>query len=258
MKHIGIIGMGNLGRSLYSMMTKTGLSVIGKVRSVDKLELLSQQFGYHVSLHDHEILTAQDAIILAVKPSQLKSVCESINHSICPHIPIISTAAVVPLSKLSQWLPRSYHIVRCMPNIPCMTGTGIVPYISDVESDIMMKRLFNPNTILKLHNDEAIDIATIISGCGPAFMAWFVQCLTSINNGSMSAEDAHLLISQTLKGTSSLLDIKTPHEIITAVASPKGVTEAALQQLDEDRVSDIIHQTLKSSFTRIQEINKLI
>lgn len=261
-RNIGVIGMGNLGQSLASMIiTNSRSSVITNIRNkINREEKLYQQFGQtHFLIVDNNrlVVHSSDILILSTKPGQIKDVCDEIKDVVLEDTPIISVAAAIPLSNLKQWLPHSKTIIRCMPNIPCSIGEGIVPYYttaSRIEVNDLMTTIFSPNRIIELDNDKQIDASTVVSGCGPAFLAWFSNYFYT-TGGAIPSSKLNLMIAQTIRGTGTLLESKTTDEIIKEVASPKGATEAALHLLNNEAIQNNIKTALDEAHHRITRIS---
>lgn len=128
------------------------IGLLGTVRRRERADQLHRQFGSRLTLLDDnkELATHADTILLSVKPREIRGICEIIAHSVQKETPIISVAAAVPLNKLHEWLPRSKNIIRCMPNVPCGIGHGIVSYYTNMEPKqamCLMSDIFAPNTV---------------------------------------------------------------------------------------------------------------
>lgn len=259
---IGIIGTGSLGEQLVKMLLRRQdsllpFSVIGSVRRPTRKQELIETFGSRLRLFEdnRQVAIKSDVLILSVKPGQIKDVCKEITPILLDDVPVISAAAAIPLNKLHQWLPSTNTIIRCMPNIPCSIGSGVSTYYSDSPiADILMNDVFAPNMILPVNSDSEVDASTLIAGCGPAFFAWYSQCLKTIGEGIISKDTLNKMIIQTMKGTAEMLRDNTTEEIIHAVASPKGATEAALSSFKHNKIDEEINVALLTAQRRIDTI----
>lgn len=250
MRSIGIIGIGNLGKML--IKTFSGKSLICGLRTLDQ-KLINEYPEIDFTTNHGYLVSNVDTVILAVKPTQLKEVCGQIRSAIGFNTPVISVAAAVPLGKIQEWLPESKTIIRCMPNILCSIGKGIVPYYPWTrDNEILLTKIFDPNPLVVLNNDSEVDTSTVISGCSPAFFAWFANILA--RNDGCSPEITRMLLTSSMKGTASLLETMSSSEIIRLVASPKGATEAALASMDDVNLEN----SLQIARTRIQNIKEQI
>lgn len=269
-RKIGIIGTGGLGEHIIKMLLRrpkllienprsniVPVSVIGSVRNPIREKDLLHRFGSSIILKadNRDIAREVDTLILSVKPGQLEKVCKEITPYLSQKTPIISVAAAAPLKRLHDWLPKSDVVIRCMPNIPCSIGAGIVPFQSTSDQAILiMNDIFAPNIVLSLGNSYGLDASTLISGCGPAFFAWYVECLKKVGEGIIEPDKLNELIVQTMLGTAIMLKTYTPIQIMRAVASPKGATESALSSLHAQEVDEKIHAALIGAQNRLRTI----
>jgi pyrroline-5-carboxylate reductase len=260
---IGIIGTGGLGEHVIKMLLRRpktlmdSVNILGSVRNPIREKDLLHRFGPSIKLEadNRKIAVQADILILSVKPGQVKDICREIHTCLSPKTPVISMAAAVPLEKLCAWLPKMETVIRCMPNIPCSAGTGMVPYHSESKDALgIVTDIFAPNKVLALSGSREMDASTLISGCGPAFISWYVECLKKVGEGIIEAEKLNQLIIQTMLGTATMLQNYTPIQIMRAVASPKGATEAALSSLNIQEIDVKIHAALIAARDRIRTI----
>jgi pyrroline-5-carboxylate reductase len=259
---VGIIGTGSLGENLAKMLLKhSKFSVVGSFRNQIRKQQLINNLGPNILLFDNNLTIAAscDIIILSVKPGQIKDVCQEINPVLSDNVSIISVAAAIPLSKLCEWLPYSKTIIRCMPNIPCSIDEGVITYYSkSLDSDQLIHSLFDPNLVIPVDSDIKIDISTLISGCGPAFFAWYVSCLKQIATDILPSDILNKMINQTMRGTAALLENTTTDLIIKSVASPRGATEAALSSFQSNGINEEINIALMTAQRRIEAISSTL
>ncbi len=269
MKRLGIIGMGSLGTCLSNMViNRQNKKQIASNQHYNKYDIIgSNQSGKTKSDHDDVVLyksdmnemiaRRSDVIILSVKPSMLMKVCEQIKDAVSEDTVIISTAAAVSLPKLSSYLPKSKIIIRCMPNIPCCIGSGVVTYISDHPfASYIMYDIFHPNMIIKMKSDEEIDISTILTGSFPAFLSWYLDTVNEFTD-NMDDQIKRKILTKTMIGTARLLDNGlTTSDIINAVSSPGGTTEATLRALELNRTNESIKAALRTARDRITALSK--
>jgi len=260
MRRIGIIGSGNLGQHLSKMLIRrNNVSVNISCRKKELYPYLYNKLG-RVTIYDNNKLLVKhsDIILLSVKPINIKDVCEEINPYIDHNKYIISTAAAIPLKCLYKWLSSTIKIIRCMPNIPCGIDKGVVTYYSNFKGDDkIIKDIFGKNMIIALQNDKQIDASTLISGCGPAFFAWYSDCIKSIGKDTISENMLNDMIRQTMIGTGEMMTDHTNFEIIKDVASPNGATECALNEFNQNDVDIKIYQALFKAQTRINKFSTI-
>jgi pyrroline-5-carboxylate reductase len=103
------------------------------------------------------------------------------------------------------------------------------------------------------------DACTAISGCGPAYMALFVDAL--VDAGAAEGLDRDLaqrLALQTMRGTVELIEStgQSPAGVIEAVSSPGGSTVAALAELESHEVRDAIASAVHAAVLRSGELGR--
>jgi pyrroline-5-carboxylate reductase len=263
----GIIGTGSLGENIIKMYLNRWplglkpLSISGSCRCVVRENQLKSMFASRITLYsDNRTLAAKsDVIFLAVKPSQIKEVCAEISDILHKNTVVISMAAAVPLYKLKEWLPNTNNIVRCMPNVPCSIGQGVVVFYSEFEeAKTIMCNIFEPNTVIAVDSDSQVDAATLISGCGPAFFSWYAACLHKIGADELQPDVLNTMIVETMRGTASLLRTSNYQDVIRSVASPMGATEAALQSFENSSVDTGVIEALNLAQERIKLITSTL
>lgn len=258
---IGIIGVGNLGKALIAMLEPKYPLICSR---------RTEPLGINIicTTDNKEVARRASTIILSVKPYQIQEVCTEIRDLVSEETPIISVATAVPLATLYKWLPRSQTILRCMPNILCSIGHGVVPYYFHTSlrsASFLLKlqyttldELFAPNVMVECATEEELDYTTIISGCAPAFFAWYydeLQCHAQ-RSGILSPQMTKLLLTTTMQGTAIALQTLSPQEIMRMVASPKGATEVALTTLHT--ADPIISEALTTATNRVHTLRTLL
>ena len=267
---IGIIGTGSLGTHLVRMLLshsrkspvkhRPRIDVIGSVRNYERRNYLECTFGSSMQLYDNRLVARlSDIILISVKPEQVKEVCEDIKNTLTlyPRKIIISTAAAVPLNKLLGWLPTDSTVIRCTSNIPCSLGSGLVTYYSNASNAReIMDTVFYPNKILEVKSDKSIDIATVITGCGPAFIAWYIDCLKDIGEEQFCTNGLKIMLSQTIIGTGEMLAIQDPDNLIRAAAFPNGATDTALKELTQNGAKAKVQGAFMSAYNHINKMSE--
>jgi pyrroline-5-carboxylate reductase len=104
-----------------------------------------------------------------------------------------------------------------------------------------------------------IDVATAISGSGPAYVLYFMDSLikAAIEMG-FSPSEAELLVVQTFRGTTDMFNQsnESAENWIDKVASKGGTTEAALIDFAKSKLDKSIKQGAKSALERAIELGQ--
>lgn len=202
-------------------------------------------------------------VICALKPDIALNVLQANAAFLSKAETLISLAAGLSLSALLSLPSGPRHCIRAMPNIPVITGHGVIgavcyPAFPDTlrtEIGILLKPLGN---LFWLADDRAIDALTAISGSGPAYVFHFIEALgQAAQKLGVPAEQADEIAKQTLIGAACMLmnPDKTPTQYRHDVTSPNGTTAAALAILTADAgLEALLTGATRAAFHRAQEI----
>lgn len=261
MKKIGFIGVGNIAGAIIKGSVAGGVFNSSDLVLYDlDAEKLSGFVldGAKAAKNINELAKNVDVLFLTVKPQILMSVLEQLSPCIKSETLIISPVAGVKIEKINKALGSGKKIIRVMPNTPLMYSSGATAIavgdgIGDEELEFC-KKIFSSSGVTAVLPEEQIDAVTGISGSSPAFFMRFAREI--INEGvaqGMSEENAEKLVLGTMLGTAKMMleSERSTDELIKAVASPGGTTEAGLKTMDaldfDHTVSKIISAAIKRS-----------
>ncbi len=249
---ICFIGAGNMTRSLIGGLLANQYEA--KILSAcdinsSQLESLQASFAINTSTDNLSLAAHADIIILAVKPQVLRKVCEGL--SVLPNNPsqlFISIAAGIPSSNIDAWLGGGRALVRCMPNTPSLMQLGATGLFagSQVSSQQKIRSLEIMRAVgicIEVEQESDLDAVTAISGSGPAYFFYFVECLeaAAVELG-LSQNTASQLARQTALGAASMMKHGDPAELRAQVTSKNGTTEAAIQSMQHNQLDQLVNQ----------------
>jgi len=262
---IGFIGGGNMATALISSLFASRHSV-DRVQvadpGADAREYLRKRWPVTCYKHAAEAIKGMDAIVLAVKPQVLPMVLEEIQDLVTDQQLIISIVAGIPTSQIAAHLTSSPPIVRTMPNTPALIGLGITGMYARVNCTLAQRELSqnlmeSAGEVVWLDKESLLDIVTAVSGSGPAYFYYLVECLgkAGIRLG-LPADIARKLALHTAHGASvmavqSQADVT---ELRQQVTTKGGTTEAALKQLDAGNFEQLIDTAIAAATRRGQEL----
>ena len=216
-----------------------------------------------------------DIVILAVKPNQIKSICNEINSLIIEKkdLPVvISIAAGVTTTSIKDYiiqenlshLQNFLNIYRAMPNLCASNGDSITGLFGSSVSDITnskntVSEIFNSvGEILWVKKEADLNIVTAISGSGPAYIFYIMEVMiNSARELGLSEKDAKKLVAMTLIGSGKMgLSIQNLKEQISKVSSKGGTTEAALKVFEKENLGLIFNQAIEAAHARSKEISQ--
>ncbi len=266
MKKTGFIGVGNIADAIISGALAGGVLSAEKfvLYDIDTVKLSPfAQKGMAVAKSVKDLAEAVEVLFLTVKPQILMSVLEQLKPYLKDDTLIISPVAGVKIQKINKALGGGKKIIRVMPNTPLMYSAGATAIsvgegVTDAERDFCEK-VFLSSGVTAILPEEQIDAVTGISGSSPAFFMRFAREIINegINQGMLRA-DAEKLVLGTMLGTAKMMleSDRTVDELIKAVASPGGTTEAGLKTMDAENFDGLASKIISAAINRSKELSK--
>ncbi|RSK24086.1 pyrroline-5-carboxylate reductase [Hymenobacter metallilatus] len=264
---IAILGCGNMGMAFaksflhYNLVGRSDLLLLGR-----NLEHCQRLTAAHPGLPAGELDTAvggYDVVLVAVKPQDFGKVAQSLQAVLQPSQVVVSIMAGIPIARLQRELSHR-QVLRAMPNTPALLGMGITGFSASPE--VERSRLHQVENLLNatgrsifLEDEALLDAVTALSGSGPAYFYYIVQAMMRAGQElGFSESVAGLLVKQTMLGAYHLLNTsdKTPDELIAAVASKGGTTEAALREFRAGGLAETLTAGIKAAQHRATELAK--
>jgi len=203
-----------------------------------------------------------DIFILAVKPQDFEKVAAEIKPSLQHAKCIISIMAGVKIKRIENLLNNS-NIVRAMPNSPAELGMGMTGFTAS--KALSVEQVHKAENLLAttgravfFEDEDLIDACTAISGSGPAYFFYIIKNMIEAGTKlGLDASTSAILVKQTMLGSFHLMNStdKSLDDLIKAVASKGGTTEAALTSFGETHVGENIQKGLERARDRARELS---
>jgi pyrroline-5-carboxylate reductase len=206
---------------------------------------------------------APAVLVLAMKPQKLDEAVPALAPTTGEGTLIVSVLAGTEAPSLAKRFPNHRAIVRVMPNTPSAIGKGVMLLHAAAGADASAKAeaeaLVRTLGITEWIDDEGLfGRASVLSGCGPAFLFRFVDALSKAGEAQgLSADQAARLALATVAGAAELAagSDETPARLADRVASPGGTTRAGLDVIDRDAALDrLMADVLAASARRSEEM----
>lgn len=239
---IGFIGFGNMARALAEgFVLKKALSPeqIGAcARDREKLNRNAGAHGFRVFDTAQELVRFADVVFVAVKPYQVEAVLEPLRDELCSKI-VVSVAAGWTFERYEEILASGTPHLSTVPNTPVAAGEGIVVcerrHSLDAGQLQIVEQLLSAVGLVIRVDTPLLSVAGTICGCGPAFVAMFIEALSdaAVKHGIPRA-DSYRMASQMIVGTGKLqlLTGQHPGAMKDAVCSPGGTTIVGVAELE--------------------------
>jgi pyrroline-5-carboxylate reductase len=265
---IGFIGGGNMASSLISGLIASGHSPqhlwVSDINP-DTLKALAENLNVNTSASNDAIINAVDVIVLAVKPQTLSSVAKNAAALIQQKKPlVVSIAAGISQSSLSQWLGADIAIVRCMPNTPALVLTGATALHANAKVTAEQRNLAenimrSVGIALWVKDESELDAVTAVSGSGPAYYFLLMEAMekAALELG-LSEVTARLLVQQTALGAAkiALESSESPEQLRKRVTSPGGTTQCAIETFEQGGFTELVSKALHAARDRSIEMSK--
>jgi pyrroline-5-carboxylate reductase len=262
---IAFIGGGNMGEAMLSALLDKGLAKPGAIIVGDIAEArrrhLEKKYLVITTGSNQGAVEKADVVVMAVKPQNLAEVMSGLKGCLKPSQLVLSIIAGAKIKTLSRGLKHGC-IVRAMPNTPAQIGEGISVWTATAE--VTKKQRAWVSSILGAMGREVyvdgenyIDMATAVSGSGPAYFFLMVEALVDAAVGIGLPRDMALaLVLQTMLGSGHLIQRsgKEPAELRRMVTSPGGTTAEALIQLEKGKFTELLKRAVKAAYDKAKRL----
>ncbi len=206
--------------------------------------------------------TVPEAIVLAVKPQQLRAVAADMLGPLAGQSALLVSILAGVEEATLQDIFGADAVVRAMPNLPVAIGKGVVALHSgstDPRWRSVAEALMAPLGLVEwIDREDQFDAVTALSGCGPAFLFRFIDALAGAGAAlGLPADQAARLALATVEGSALLAAAgeDSPAVMADRVASPGGSTREGLNVLDEaDGIAVLLRRTMAAAARRNAEM----
>jgi len=268
MKKIGFVGAGNMAEALVKGLLASGVftreqTILSDVIQ-ERLHLMSSIYGVKTTPKNKDVVKSSDLIILAVKPNMVSRVLSEIKGLLTSKKVLISIAAGIPTSYISEMIKKKMKIVRVMPNTPALvlTGASVLYFNSQInqkEKDSIRRIFESVGTVDVVEHEDLLDAVTGLSGSGPGYVAMFIEALSDggVKMG-LSKNMALKLAAQTVYGTAKMVleGGLHPAEFKDKVSSPGGTTIEGIHELEVGGLRGSVISAVQAATRRSKELSK--
>ncbi|HBX70961.1 MAG TPA: pyrroline-5-carboxylate reductase [Chloroflexi bacterium] len=264
---ITFIGSGAMAEAMISGMIRNQLAQPEALWAadprIDRLVELQQRYGIQYATTNVEAVSLADVVVLSVKPQVLQRVLNDLKSHLEPEALVLSIVAGAPIQKISEGLNHKL-VVRSMPNTPAQIGQGITVWtaakaVSTDRLEMARQILGALGEEIFLEDEYYLDMATALSGSGPAYVFLFMEAM--VDAGVHLGFERHIaekLVAQTVRGS---VDYFTKRDdpvhlarLRNQVTSPGGTSAAALYYLEKAGFRTAISRAVWAAYERSREL----
>eukprot|EP00040_Diaphanoeca_grandis_P002889 m.23007 g.23007 ORF g.23007 m.23007 type:complete len:404 (-) comp14032_c0_seq1:79-1290(-) len=263
---VAIIGAGVMGEAIVERLVGGGYAgtercVIYDV-SKERAELVASLAPQcSVASTPQEAVIDADLIILSVKPQNIAFLSGELKKKLPKHTTLLSVLAGTTVDDLKKLFAVD-KVVRTMPNSPAAIGEGVVVWSAsdalDVEAqDNIAVLLSGLGEEVHVKDERFIDMATAISGSGPAYVYLAMESMVDAGvHLGFPREVARKLVSGTFHGSATYAkETKRPLTLLrNDVTSPGGTTAAALYVLEKGGLRTTLCDAVFAAYSKAKSL----
>ena len=231
--------------------------VIASDRHRERLDAVGGQFGVRTTLDNLAAARHAHVVVLSVKPQVLPGVLAELRGAVEPGALVVSIVAGATIASIATGLGHR-GIVRTMPNTPAQVGEGMTvwtatPEVSEKQREQAKAIVAALGRQLFVEEEKFLDMATAISGSGPAYVFLMMEALidAAVHLG-FSRDAARELVVQTIRGSAIYAENQPVHpaELRNRVTSPGGTSADALYQLEKGGFRTVMSDAVLAAYER--------
>ena len=258
---ISFIGGGAMAEAMIAGVIEAGVTGAEQIRVGEPVEArrgyLRDTYSVETSHDNLDAVRGADVVILAVKPQQTAAVISGLNGRIDEGTTVLSIVGGFKVIQLVDGLGHK-AVVRVMPNTPAQIGAGMSVWtatddVSDAGREAAGAVLRSLGEEIYVPDEKLIDMATALSGCGPAYVFLFIEAL--IDAGvyiGMSRDMSRTLALQTVLGSARLVaeSGRHPAELKDMVTSPAGATVEGILAFEQRAFRGAVMDAVSAAYDK--------
>jgi len=265
-KKIAFIGPGVMAEAMIAGLLRKKLSKPDNITASGPREErgreLQKKYKINTTTDNASAAAHADVVVLSVKPQRLSEVMKGLK-GIRSDALLLSIIAGANMKKIGSGLKHK-AVVRSMPNTPGQIGEGITVWtaskeVTEEQQDMARKLLGAMGEEVFVEDESYLDMATALSGSGPAYVFLFTEALIDAGvHMGFPRRIAEQLVLQTIKGSVAYYHHaeRHPATLRNQVTSPGGTSAEALYYLDKAGFRTAISRAVWAAYQRSLELGK--
>ncbi len=258
---ISFIGAGTMASSMIDRIIEKGLfkkeEIYGSAPREKTLEEVHRKYGINITQSNVDAALASDIVVLSTKPQAFPIVSGELKGHMKQNQIVISIMAGIDIETIKEGIAHA-KVVRAMPNTPAQIGYGMTVWSATVdvkeEEKNVVRGIFNSmGHEMYFEEEEYVDMATALSGTGPAYVFLFLESLITAGvHLGFSRRDARDLVYDTTLGSIlfAMNSMKHTSELRDMVTSPGGTAADALYELEKGSFRTVLEKAVYSAYKR--------
>jgi pyrroline-5-carboxylate reductase len=258
---LAFVGGGVMGeaiaRGLLARKVAVAIDVTVSDVSSARRDILKRTYGVNVVSDNRAAVTGAEVVLIAVKPQDATAVLQGLKGALSEDCLVISIMAGIKLEAIVTGLNHAC-VVRAMPNMPALIGESMTvwtatPSLGEAALGIARSILSAIGLELYVSQEKYLDMATAVSGSGPAYVLLFAEALIDAGvHIGLPRDIAQKLALQTMLGSTEAIQQmgKHPAELRNMVTSPGGTTTEGLLELEQGKFAYLVMRAVKAAYEK--------
>jgi len=258
---VAIVGGGVMGEAILAGALDRGVVAADEVTVVEVIaerrEELAARYSVATTGEAGDVLAGASLVLLAVKPQEF----HTLSGKLASDALLMSIMAGTRIASLAEHFGHS-RIVRVMPNTPATINAGMSVWtatesVDGAQRETVRELLAAIGQDLYVDDEGKLDMATALSGSGPAYVFLFIEALIDAGVAiGLTAEEAEAMTMQTLAGSAAYAQASEypPATLRERVTSKGGTTAAGLAELDRGNFRALIEACVRAACERSREL----
>ncbi len=256
---VAFIGSGVMGEAMIKGLLSRNLIPANQIIAADprpeRVEELVAQYGLRGTTNNEEAAEAGDILVLSVKPQVLGEVMPEVRRGAHSAKLVLSIIAGAKIRTIADGVANA-SVVRSMPNTPAQIGQGITVWTATPEVPTQQRQqaemlLGALGEQIYVDDERYLDMATALSGTGPAYIFMFMEALIDAGvHMGFSRRDAERLVLQTMRGSVEYAEASGLHpaQLRNQVTSPGGTSAEAIYHLEKGGLRTVISRAVWAAY----------
>ncbi|MCA0453286.1 MAG: pyrroline-5-carboxylate reductase [Chloroflexi bacterium] len=258
---VAFIGSGVMAEAMIKGLLNDKLlppqQIIASDPRAEHVQELSNRYGLKGTTDNNNAAQAADILVLSVKPQVLGHVMPELKAGASTSKLVLSIIAGAKIKTIADGVGNA-SVVRAMPNTPAQIGQGITvwtatPAVLPEQQEQARTLLGALGDQIFLDDERYLDMATALSGTGPAYVFMFMESLIDAGvHMGFSRRDAERLVLQTMRGSIEYAEKSGLHpaQLRNQVTSPGGTSAEAIYHLEKGGLRTVISRAVWAAFQR--------
>lgn len=268
-ERIAFVGCGMMGEAMVKGLLHEALvdptQIVTSNPRPDRAAELEGRYAVKAITDNAAACEGASLVAITVKPQALQEVLRDIEDKVDPKALVLTIVAGTRMEQLSSVLGTP-AVVRVMPNTPAQIGRGMSVWTATSEVNdagraktrAVLSALGEEEYVS--HEDE-LDMATALSGTGPAYAFLFMEAL--IDSGvhlGFSRRVSTRLVLETVRGAVEYAAQAPEHlaKMRNQVTSPGGTTAEAQYQLEKGGMRTVLSDAVWAAYRRCVQLGQAV